>query len=59
LKPGYGSHGGHVGPEFGFGHAMGDASESKVLLIKAAWGGKSIGHNFLPPSVGKYANRNC
>lgn len=54
LKPGYGSHGGHVGPEFGFGHAMGDATEGKVLLIKAAWGGKSLGKNFQPPSVGNY-----
>jgi len=54
LKPGYGASSGQVGPEFGFGHAIGEASEGKVLLIKAAWGGKSIGHNFLPPSVGKY-----
>ena len=54
LKPGYGASSGQIGPEFGFGHAMGEASEGKVLLIKAAWGGKSIGHNFLPPSVGKY-----
>lgn len=55
LKPGYGASSGQVGPEFGFGHAMGEATEGKVLLIKAAWGGKSIGHNFLPPSVGKYS----
>ena len=54
LKPGYGASSGQVGPEFGFGHAMGNANKGKVLLIKAAWGGKSIGHNFLPPSIGKY-----
>jgi len=30
LKPGYGSHGGHVGPEFGFGHAMGDAKKYRI-----------------------------
>ncbi len=54
LKPGYGSHGGVIGPELGFGHAMGDAYEGQTLLIKACWGGKSLGHNFLPPSVGKY-----
>ncbi|MEM7011076.1 MAG: sialate O-acetylesterase, partial [Verrucomicrobiota bacterium] len=54
LEPGYGSHGGVVGPELGFGHVIGDASEGQVLLIKACWGGKSLGHNFLPPSVGKY-----
>ena len=54
LKPGYGSHSGVIGPELGFGHVMGDATEGKVLLIKACWGGKSLGHDFLPPSVGKY-----
>lgn len=54
LKPGYGSHGGVIGPELGFGHCMGDAVEGQVLLIKACWGGKSLGHNFLPPSVGEY-----
>ena len=54
LKPGYGASSGQVGPEFGFGHAMGNANKGKVLLIKAAWGGKSLGHNFLPPSIGKY-----
>ncbi|MDT8390348.1 MAG: sialate O-acetylesterase [Lentisphaeria bacterium] len=54
LKPGYGSSSGQIGPELGFGHVMGDVSEGQVLLIKAAWGGKSLGHNFLPPSVGKY-----
>ena len=54
LKPGYGDHGGLIGPELGFGHMMGDAEKGQVLMIKAAWGGKSLGHNFLPPSVGKY-----
>ena len=54
LKPGYGSSSGQIGPELGFGHVVGDATLGKVLLIKAAWGGKSLGHNFLPPSVGKY-----
>jgi hypothetical protein len=54
LKPGYGSSGGQIGPELGFGHVMGDAMEGQVLVIKACWGGKSLGHNFLPPSVGRY-----
>ncbi|MDA7888615.1 sialate O-acetylesterase [Akkermansiaceae bacterium] len=54
LKPGYGSSGGQIGPELGFGHKIGDAHEGQVLVIKACWGGKSLGHNFLPPSVGKY-----
>ncbi len=54
LEPGYGSSGGQVGPEIGFGHAIGDAHEGQVLVVKACWGGKSLGHDFLPPSVGKY-----
>lgn len=54
LKPGYGTGSGQIGPELGFGHVIGDANEGQVLLIKACWGGKSLGHNFLPPSVGKY-----
>ena len=54
LEPGYGSSGGQIGPELGFGHKVGDAEEGKVLVIKACWGGLSLGHNFLPPSVGKY-----
>ncbi len=54
LKPGYGSSGGQIGPELGFGHKMGDAYEGKVLLIKTCWGGTSLGQNFLPPSIGKY-----
>ncbi|WP_419187482.1 sialate O-acetylesterase [Stieleria bergensis] len=54
LKPGYGSHGGVIGPELGFGHVIGESYEGKALLIKACWGGKSLGHNFLPPSVGQY-----
>ena len=54
LKPGYGSGGGQIGPELGFGHKMGDTNGGQVLVIKACWGGKSLGHNFLPPSVGNY-----
>jgi alpha-galactosidase len=55
LKPGYGGSTGQIGPELGFGHKIGDEYEGQTLLIKAAWGGKSLGHNFLPPSVGKYS----
>jgi hypothetical protein len=54
LKPGYGDTTGVIGPELGFGHTIGDAYDGQVLLIKAAWGGKSLGHDFLPPSTGKY-----
>ena len=54
LKPGYGSSGGQIGPELGFGHKMGDAYEGQVLLVKTCWGGTSLGQNFLPPGIGKY-----
>ena len=54
LQPGYGSAPGQIGPELGFGHLVRDAENGQVLLIKAAWGGKSLGHDFLPPSIGKY-----
>ncbi len=39
-----------IGPELEFGLAVGDYFEEQVLLIKTAWGGKSLGRDFLPPS---------
>ncbi len=42
----------HFGPELQFGHIMGDALENEVLLIKTAWGGKSLYADFRPPSSG-------
>lgn len=45
-----GSH--HIGPEFQFGHVIGDAIDAPVLLIKTAWGGKSLYEDFRPPSAG-------
>ncbi len=51
LTVGYGSPG-RIGLELEFGHVMGNHFEEPVLLIKAAWGGKSIGRDFRPPSSG-------
>ena len=42
----------HFGPELQFGHVMGDALNNQVLLIKTAWGGKSLYKDFRPPSSG-------
>ncbi len=42
----------HFGPELQFGHVMGDAFDNEVLLIKTAWGGKSLYVDFRPPSSG-------
>ena len=40
------------GPEFGFGHVIGDFhADDDVLLIKIAWGGKSLAVDFRPPSA--------
>jgi hypothetical protein len=52
LTIGYTGYGGssHIGPELQFGHVMGDHFDEPVLLIKTAWGGKSLYKDFRPPS---------
>lgn len=52
LAPGYGAREGLIGPELGFGHVVGEAFREPVLLIKIAWGGKSLARDFRPPSSG-------
>ena len=54
LTVGYTGYGGssHIGPELGFGFVMGDHFEEPVLLIKTAWGGKSLFVDFRPPGSG-------
>ena len=42
----------HIGPEFQFGHVVGEAFDEPVLLIKTAWGGKSLFKDFRPPRSG-------
>jgi len=60
LTAGYGSRrqpdqdGGKIGPEFTFGITMDSAFEEPVLIIKTAWGGKSLHTDFRPPSAGPY-----
>jgi len=60
LTTGYGARrnpaedGGKIGPEFTFGLTMGKAHEGPVLIIKTAWGGKSLHTDFRPPSAGPY-----
>ena len=53
LTVGYGVSSEQIGPELGFGFVVGDAYEEPVLLIKLAWGGKSLGKDFRPPSSGE------
>jgi hypothetical protein len=42
----------HFGPELQCGHVVGDHFENQGLLIKTAWGGKSLFKDFRPPSSG-------
>ncbi|MSQ92985.1 MAG: sialate O-acetylesterase [Gemmataceae bacterium] len=54
LTIGFSIYGGkhHFGPELQFGHVVGDRVRSQILLIKTAWGGKSLYKDFRPPSSG-------
>jgi len=52
LTAGYGVSSTTIGPELQFGHLMGDFYGEQVLLIKTAWGGKSLGVDFRPPTSG-------
>ncbi len=52
LTVGYGSGSDRIGPELQFGHVVGDHFDQPVLLIKVAWGGKSLAKDFRPPSSG-------
>jgi len=62
LTAGYGSMWGQkpdkpadkIGPEFTFGLHMDAAFGEPVLIIKAAWGGKSLHTDFRSPSAGPY-----
>ena len=54
LSVGYGCEGSlhKFGPEYGFGFTVGDAVPEQVLIIKTAWGGKTLAGDFRPPSSG-------
>ena len=60
LTAGYGSRsnpaedGGKIGPEFTFGIYASKAYDGPILIIKTAWGGKSLNTDFRPPSAGPY-----
>jgi len=55
LTAGYGAlgRGPKIGPEFTFGLRMEEKLNQPVLLIKTAWGGKSLHTDFRPPSAGE------
>jgi hypothetical protein len=60
LTAGYGSRrnpaedGGKIGPEFTFGLTMEKTYDGPILIIKTAWGGKSLHTDFRSPSAGPY-----
>jgi len=60
ARAGYGSRpnptepGEKIGPEFTFGIYMQKHVQEPILLIKTAWGGKSIHTDFRPPSAGHF-----
>lgn len=51
LTAGFGSPN-CIGPELGFGHTVSQHLSGDILLIKTAWGGKSLFRDFRPPSSG-------
>lgn len=51
---GAGGRGDKIGPEFTFGIQVQRHTTGRVLLIKTAWGGKSLHTDFRPPSAGPY-----
>ena len=60
LTAGFGSRrdpavdGGKIGPEFTFGLHLQEHTDGPILIIKTAWGGKSLHTDFRPPSAGVY-----
>jgi hypothetical protein len=56
VTAGYGARAELIGPELQFGHAMGDLSNGPILIIKTAWGGKSLAVDFRPPGSGWSVN---
>ena len=50
LTVGYGAPKEGFGPEFNFGHVIGNHFDEQVLIIKTSWGGRALARGFLPPS---------
>jgi hypothetical protein len=58
LTAGFGASGEKIGPEFAFGIYMEKLTDAPILLIKTAWGGKSLNTDFRSPSAGPYVFNN-
>jgi len=57
LTAGFGAAnaGPKIGPEFTFGLTVEQLVDGPVLIIKTAWGGKSLHTDFRPPSAGPFS----
>ena len=54
LTAGFGASTTKIGPEFTFGITMEKLTDAPILIIKTAWGGKSLNTDFRSPSAGPY-----
>lgn len=54
LTAGYGAPENKIGPEFTFGIYMEKLLGEPILIIKTAWGGRSLHTDFRPPSAGPF-----
>jgi alpha-galactosidase len=54
LTTGFGANDATLGPELAFGATMYEKLQEPILLIKTAWGGKSLHTDFRPPSAGPF-----
>ncbi|MHC4518009.1 MAG: sialate O-acetylesterase [Planctomycetota bacterium] len=53
LTVGWGYREDEIGPELMFGTVMGERYKEHVLLVKTAWGGKSVWCDFRSPAAGE------
>lgn len=54
MTAGFGAPEDKIGPEFTFGITLEQQFENPILIIKTAWGGRSLHTDFRPPSAGPY-----
>lgn len=55
LTVGFGAPEEKIGPEFTFGLTLEERLDGPILIVKTAWGGRSLHTDFRPPSAGPYA----
>ena len=49
-----GVSGGRIGPEIGFGHAVGNHYDEPVIILKTSQGNRSLSWDFLPPGSERF-----